>query len=195
MVVGIEVGDIEFAIVEHHEYRVAIPEFAKQITMFLIVDAVYIRVEPHFASAQGAMTMALQSDTVNTLLGEQVATRSTSLDKHFREVFFEEYVLLLLRCVDVERNLDEFSLTIRVGSEIDYTRTWSTHRQVVFLVASDACHVESLDVIESLLTITIHGIICRSLIVAFKHLYMHHVFAHEYLVSHLYYLIFTILIE
>ena len=195
VVVGIEVGDIEFAIVEHHEYRVAIPEFSKQITMFLVVDAVNIRVEPHFASAQGAMTVALQTDTVNTLLGEQVATRSTSLDKYFREVFFEEYVLLLLRGVYVECNLYEFSLAIRVGGEIDYARTWSTHRQVVFLVASDACHVESLDVIESLLSITIHGIICGSLIVALKHLYMHHVFAHEYLVSHLYHLIFTILIE
>ena len=74
MVVHIKVGDVELSVVQYHQDGIVVVEFTQESSVFIVVDAVYIRVEPHFASAQGAMTMALQSDTVNTLLGEQVAT-------------------------------------------------------------------------------------------------------------------------
>ena len=83
MVVHIEVSDVEFAIVEYYQDRVIIVEFSQESAVLIIVDAVYIRVEPNLSSSQGAVSVALQSYAADGSLGEQVALGSTSLDEDF----------------------------------------------------------------------------------------------------------------
>ena len=51
MVVHIEVGDVEFTVVEYYQDRVIIVEFSQESAVLIIVDAVYIRVEPYLSSS------------------------------------------------------------------------------------------------------------------------------------------------
>lgn len=96
MVVHIEVGDVEFAVVEYNQDRVIIVEFSQESAVLIIVDTVYIRVEPYLSSSQGTVSVALQSDAADGSLGEQVALGSTSLDEDFREIFLQEDALAFL---------------------------------------------------------------------------------------------------
>ena len=72
MVVCIEVSDVELTVVQHHQYAVAVPELTEQASVLLVVDAVHIRVEPHSASAECTVSVALQAYAVNALLAQQV---------------------------------------------------------------------------------------------------------------------------
>ena len=59
VVVHIEVGDVELAVVEHHEYGIVFVELAQQGAVLVVVEAFHIGVEPHLAAAQCAVAVAL----------------------------------------------------------------------------------------------------------------------------------------
>ena len=82
MVVGIEVSEIIVAILEYDKYLVVVVELAEQSTVVVVVETVDIGVKPHLASAEGGMSVTLETDAVDGFLGEQVALRRTSLDKY-----------------------------------------------------------------------------------------------------------------
>ena len=58
--------------------------------MLVVVETVDVGVEPHLASAEGGMSVALETDAVDGFLGEQVTLRRASLDENLREVLVEE---------------------------------------------------------------------------------------------------------
>src|SRR5574344_829072 len=82
VVVGIEVSEIIVAILEYDKYLVVVVELAEQSTVVVVVETVDIGVKPHLASAEGGMSVTLETDAVDGFLGEQVALRRTSLDKY-----------------------------------------------------------------------------------------------------------------
>ena len=51
MVVDIEIGDVEFTVVEYYQDRIIIIEFAQESSVLIVVDAVYIRVEPNLSAS------------------------------------------------------------------------------------------------------------------------------------------------
>lgn len=195
MVVHIEVGDVEFAVVEYYQDRVIIVEFSQESAVLIIVDAVYIRVEPNLSSSQGTVSVALQSDAADGSLGEQVALGSTSLDEDFREIFLQEDALAFFAQIRFHRYLDDFCFAIWIGGEVDNAASRSSLRDVVELVARHSGYVESLDEVVALLAITIYAVVDGSLVVLFEHLYVEDVLTHEYLVGNLGYLEFSILVE
>ena len=117
MVVQVKVGEVEVTVVEHHENLVFIVELSEEASVFIVVEAVDIRIIPYLASAEGGMAVAFQRDAVHGVLREQVTLRGTALDNHFREVLFKEELLHLGR--RVEGNLDDFGLAVGVGGEVD----------------------------------------------------------------------------
>ena len=86
MVVHVEVGDVELAVVEYHQDAIVIEELAEQATVLIIVDTVDIWVEPNLSATQGAVSVALQTDAADGALGEEVALGGTSLDEDVGEV-------------------------------------------------------------------------------------------------------------
>ncbi len=170
-------------------------KFAEESTVLIIIDAVDIRVEPNLSSSQGTVSVALQTDAADGSLGEQVALGGTSLDEDVREVFLQEDALALLRQVWLHCHLDDFSLAVRVGGEVDDAASRCALGDVVHLVAGHGGHVESLDEVVALLAVTINTVVDGALVVLLEHLYMEDVLAHEYLVGHLGDLELSILIE
>ena len=126
-------------------------------------------------------------------LCQQITLSSTSLDEHLGEVLVEEY-LFELWC-RVECYLDNFSLAIGIGGEINDTRSWGSNGQVVFAIASNRRHVEALDIIESFLSVTIHHIINSALVVFLKHTKPQYILSYEYLICHTDDLELTIFVE
>ena len=86
MVVHVEVGDVELAVVEYHQDAIVIEELAEQATVLIIVDTVDIWVEPNLSATQGAVSVTLQTDAADSALGEEVALGGTSLDEDVGEV-------------------------------------------------------------------------------------------------------------
>ena len=195
MVVHIEVGDVEFAVVEYYQDRVIIVEFSQESAVLIIVDAVYIRVKPYLSSSQGTVSVALQSDAADGSLGEQVALGSTSLDEDFREIFLQEDALTFFAQIRFHRHLDDFCLAVRVGGEVDDAASRCALGDIVELVARHGGYVESLDEVVALLAVAIYAVVDGSLIVLLEHLYVEDVLTHEYLVGNLGYLEFSILVE
>ena len=83
MVVQIEIGCIEITVLHRYQDEVVAMEFSEIVAAFIVVEALYIMVEPHFASAQRTATLRFENDAVYVVLREQVASRLTSLDENF----------------------------------------------------------------------------------------------------------------
>ena len=93
MVVRVEVGDVEIAIVEYYQDAFIVIEFTEESSVLIIVDAVYVWVKPNLSSSQGTVTVTLQSDASNGTLGQEISLGSTSLDKYFGEILLQEDAL------------------------------------------------------------------------------------------------------
>lgn len=119
MVVRVEVGDVEIAIVEYYQDAFVVIEFTEESSVLIIVDAVYVWVKPNLSSSQGTVTVTLQSDASDGTLGQEISLGSTSLDKYFGEILLQEDALSFLRQVWLHSYLDDFRFAIRVGGEVD----------------------------------------------------------------------------
>ena len=51
MVVDIEIGDVEFTVVEYNQDRIIIIEFAQEAAVLIVVDAVYVWIEPNLSAS------------------------------------------------------------------------------------------------------------------------------------------------
>ena len=120
--------------------------------MLVVVETVDIGVEPHLASAEGGVAVALQSDAVDGVAREEVSLRRTPLDEYGGKVLVEEDApFLFLR--GVEGDLYYLRLAVGVGSEIDDARSGRALREVVLTVAGDAGDIEALDEVVALLSV------------------------------------------
>ena len=90
MVVGIEVREVELAVIKHHEYRVALVKLAQQLAMVIVIDALYVGIEPHLAASQRAVSCFEQTYFLDRSLTDDVSTRGSRLDNHLREVVIHE---------------------------------------------------------------------------------------------------------
>ena len=130
VVVGVEVGDIELAIVENHQDIFIVIKLAEETSVLVVIDTVDIRIEPHLSSSQGTVSMTLQTNATDGSPGEQIALGGTSLDDNIREVFLDKDALSLLREVWIQCYLDDFSLAVGVGREVDDTASGRSLRDV-----------------------------------------------------------------
>ena len=190
MVVGIKVRDIELATLEDNQYGIVFIKFAQQSAVVVIVDAVYVGVEPHLAAAQGRVAVALQAHTVHRVARYEQATSATTLDGHLREVAVDKYLTQL--GVGLQRHLNHLGLAIRVGSKVEHTRALLATRQVVVAVAHDRGQIETFNVNGAVLSVAIHGVVGCAAVVAIIHAHPQHVLAHKYLVGHAHHTILAI---
>ena len=116
MVVHIEVGGVELSVVQNDQNLVVAHELAQIVAALVIVQSVHIVVEPHLSSAQGGAAPALQSDALHLQFGEQVSDTLFSLDVDFAEIAVKEYLFQFGH--RFECHLDDFGLTVRIGSEV-----------------------------------------------------------------------------
>ena len=58
MVGGIDVGDVELAVLQHDKDAVLVGELAEEQSVFLVVEPLDIRVEPHLPSAERGVSVA-----------------------------------------------------------------------------------------------------------------------------------------
>ena len=141
------------------------------------------------------MTVTLQANAVNALLGEQITFGRTPLDEDVFKVAFQENVLPLFLGINVQRNLNALGLTIGIGREINHLRAGSAQRQVVFAIARHGRHIETLHIVKALFAIAINHIVDGAFVVFLEHLQPNDAFAHKNLVGHLQHLIFSVAIE
>ena len=193
MVVHIEVGDIEVAVLQDNQDRVVLVEFSEQQSVLVVVQTVHIGVIPHLASSERGMAVALQSDACQRIFTQYVSLRDAPLDGNFGEVF--QYERALAICSGIENGLDYFCLAIRIGGHIDDFRAWRALCDIVFAVAGDGRDEEALDEIRSLLAIAIDHVVDCALVVFLEHLQMHDVFPNKQLVGYTHHLVFSVLIK
>ena len=166
MVVGVEVGEVIFTVLQDNEYLIVVEELTKELTMTVEVDALHIGIEPHLAATEGGMAVALERDAVDALARKEVALGGTALDFYRREVLLHEDVLLFLLRIGIEGDLDNLSLTIGIRREVHNLRAGGTEGEVVFAVAGDRRDVETLYVVRAGLAVAVHYIIYSALVAA-----------------------------
>ena len=163
--------------------------------MLLVVDALHVGVEPHLASAERGVAVALQRDAVDGVAGEEVALCAASLDEDVAEVDFLEYVLPFLSDIGVERHLDDLRLAVGVGREVHHARSRLALRHVILSVACAGGHAEALDVVGPLLSVAIDEVEDRAVVVLLEDLDVEDVLADEDLVLYLDDLVLAVAVE
>lgn len=163
--------------------------------MLLVVDALHVGVEPHLASAERGVAVALQRDAVDGVAGEEVALCAASLDEDVAEVDLLEYVLPFLSDVGVERHLDDLRLAVGVGREVHHTRSRLALRHVILSVACAGGHAEAFDVVGALLSVAIDEVEDRAVVVLLEYLDVEDVLADEDLVLYLDDLVLAVTVE
>ena len=195
MVGGIDVGDVELAVLQHDKDAVLVGELAEEQSVLLVVEPLDIRVEPHLPSAERGMSVALQRDAVDALLGQEITLCSTSLDEDAGKVTLHEDVLFLPVGVRVEGNLDQFSLAVGVSRKVTDPRSRCPQGDIILLVTGDGGYVEPFDIIRSGLSVPVDDIINRPFVILLEHLHVQDTLADEHLVGNADDLILAIPIE
>ena len=193
MIVQVERTEVVVAVLQHHEYAVAVGELAKIPSVLVVVQAFHVGVEPHLSAAKGRTSVALQRDAHYWVLCQGVSLRRTSLYNYLREVFLEEQFLRFRRWV--EGYLYHLRLTIWIAGEVEYAAAGGALCQVIFLVACHRGYIETLNVAEALLAVAVNHIIYRAVVVLLEHLDVLNVLAHKHLLLHTYNLVLTVLVE
>ena len=195
MVGGIDIGDVELAVLQHDKDAVLVGELAEEQSVLLVVEPLDIRVEPHLPSAERGVSVALQRDAVDALLGQEITLCSTSLDEDAGKVTLHEDVLLLPVGVRVEGNLDQFSLAVGIGRKVTDPRSRCPQGDIILLVTGDGGYVEPFDIIRSGLSVPVDDIINRPFVILLEHLHVQDTLADEHLVGNADDLILAIPIE
>ena len=73
MIVDIEIREVALAILKYNEDLVFIEELTEKLTMFVVIQTIYIWVVPYFSSTEGGVTMTLQTDAMYGELCQEVA--------------------------------------------------------------------------------------------------------------------------
>ena len=118
VVVEVEVSDVEIAICQNNEDRIAIIELPEIFTVFLVVKALHIWVEPNIPTIECGVSARFQCDAMNRSLRENVSGSPTTLHGKFPKVIFLEDLLHLWSWLHSE--LYHLCLSVRVCSEIDH---------------------------------------------------------------------------
>ena len=193
VVVGIRRGDVEVAVVEHHEQAVVVLELSERRAVRVIVEAVDVSVPPYFASAQRGVSVALEGYLVYGHACQDVSLGSAAFDGVVGEVLVHEDVLQTR--VWLECHLYHFRLAVGVGGEVYDAALRCAQREVVLLVAETTVDVEALDVVRASLSVAVDGVVCRAFVVAFPDADVHDVLAYVNLVRHLHHFVFAVAVE
>ena len=182
----------------------SIVEFAQIGALFVVVQSLYVLVEPHLASAQCRSAVALQRHAGHVDLRQDVADAAPALDNLLAEVLVEEGSLHLR--VGLEDYLDDFGFAVGVGRKVEHAASGLALREVIFAVARDAGHVKALYIAGAGLSVAIDHIVDGAgvvlledgdvdqlglLLLGFRSLGL----AHEELVGDVYHLIRAVLVE
>ena len=195
MVVRVEVGDIELAIVQYHQDALGVGELAQETSVLFVVDAIDIGVKPYFPASQGRVAVAFQPDAVDVLFRQQVALGGSALDEHLGEIFLHEDVLFLAFGVWLQRHLDDFRLSVGIGREVNHPGTGFPLRQVIHLVAGHGGDIETLDIVWPCLAVPVDAVVDGAGVVLLKHLHVQDILADEDFLGHFCHLELSVSIE
>ena len=73
MVVGVETAHVVVVVAQYHEDEIVFVELAEKRSVLIVVEAVNIRIPPHFSSTERGVSVALEAYTMHGFLGEQIA--------------------------------------------------------------------------------------------------------------------------
>ena len=197
MVVHVEVGQVEVAVGQYHQYLVLVVELAQQSSVLVVVQTVDVGVEPHLAAAQRRVALRLERDAVYGEFRQDVTLRRASLDLDGGKRALQEdaHAGMLLQHRGFERHLDDLGLAVGVGREVEHAAARGALRQVYLAVAGHAGDVESLDEARAGLAVAIHHIIYSALVVLLEHTQPQHVLAYKQLFGHAHHLELTVAVE
>ena len=193
MVVEVETREIALTVFQYHKNLVFCEEFTQQLSVLVVVQAVYIRVVPHLPTSESGVPVTLQSDTMDRKFRQQIAFRRASFDYHFREILVDENLLKFR--IRIKGHLDDFRFTVGVGGEVHHFRSGRSLRQIVLLVAGDARHVETLDEAETLLAVAVNCVVGCASVVFLEDAEVEHILAYEQLLCYADNLIFSVFKE
>ena len=206
MVIDIEVGCIELAVIKYYKYQILIEELAQILTVTLIVKTFHIVVEPQIASSQRTSAMRLQSDTQHIVLREDVTTCTTSLHIYLAEVLVEYQLLDLRLLLFFQGHLDDLGLTVCISSEVSDARLRGSHRHVVLTVTAQGRNIEAFHEGDAALSVLVAYVIDGACVVLLEYGHMDDFrlpllvlclfcFAHKHFLCHFRHLIRTVFIE
>ena len=95
----------------------------------------------------------------------------------------------------LEHHTDHLGFAVRVGGEIDHTRTGFTLRQVIFFVACYTGHVEALHIVDATLAVAVNDVIYRALVFLFEDVDMDDIGADKDLLGYFHHFVFAVLVE
>ena len=167
VVVDVEGGGVERAVVEYHKHEVVGMEFSEIGSALVVVETLHIVVEPYLSAAQRGSSVGLEGDAVDIEAGEEVASALTSLDENLAEVLVEADALEF--GIGLEGDLDDFGLSVGVGSEVENARPGGAHRHVILAVVGDGGDVETLDVAGVGGSVHVDHIIYGAFVTLFEH--------------------------
>ncbi len=182
MVGKVEARGIEIAVVQHHQYMVAALELAQVLPAPVVVQAQYVAVEPHLASAKRGAAVLLQGYLVHGQLRQYLAHGAPSLHGKGTEILLEDDAAHPR--VGAQRHLDHFGLAVGVGREVGHARARRALRQVILPVAYHAGHGKALHVARAVLALAVHHVVDGAAVVLFEHVQVENVLAHKLLLGH-----------
>ncbi len=163
------------------------------LTAFVGIEATHCIVKPDVAGVERRDAFPTLLHFLDLVFREQVAPCITALHSQIREVVVD---CLLFLAEQHQRHLDDLGLAIGIRREITHLRAWFALREVIFLVAGNAFHGETLHIMRrAVLTVTIDDIIGRSVIVLVEHIDMDDLLPHEKFRLQLGHSIFPIFME
>ena len=193
VVVGVEVREVELAVLEHHKDAVVAVELAQVLAMPVEVETQDVAVEPHLAAAERGGSVGLEPDALHLEAGEQIAHGAASLDAYLAEVFLDDGLAQVGH--GLELYLDNLGLAVGVGCEVGDARAGLALGEVVLAVAVGAGDGKALDVVGAATSVAVYHIIYGALVVLLVDAYVDDARANEHLLGHAHNLVAAILVE
>ena len=152
----VEARGVIASVPEYRKNMVPARELAQVQAVTILVEALYVLVEPYILASYGADALALELYALDRGLADQIAPRSLALDGELGEIVFADQPLEFK--TRPKAYPDRLRLAVVVDREPEYGRTRGAHSNVIFLVPGDRCHREALGVVAGVVAVLAVGL-------------------------------------
>ena len=186
-------GGVEFTALHDDQDAVVATKQSQRLSMVLIVDAQDVRIEPHFAVAQGGLACLLERDAVYLVLGDDVASCLFALDGQFCQI--DVKLQDLEPELGFEGDAEHLGLAIGIGCEPGDFAARFTLCDVVFAITRDTRDSKSFHEGRAASPVLVQDIIDCACITFLEDIQVKDVFSHINLVGDFGDLELTVFIE
>ena len=164
------------------EDLVLFAEFADAVALLLGADDAGEGVKVENAGTQGAHALTDALDALDRVLGNNVTHGAAALHVDGAEIHLEVELGARTR---LERDFHDFGFAVQVAGHVQNLAAGRALTHKVILVAGDATHVESLDVVGAVLAVLVNHVVNVAVVVLLELFHEQDVLAHEVLVADL----------